>query len=34
LIIEKHHVDEAIGILRPVLAALERAAAMKQGVNA
>ncbi len=33
LIIEKQHVDEAIGILRPVLAALEPAAAMK-GVNA
>jgi acetylornithine/succinyldiaminopimelate/putrescine aminotransferase len=34
LIIEKQHVDEAIGILRPVLAALEPAAAMKKGVNA
>jgi acetylornithine aminotransferase/acetylornithine/N-succinyldiaminopimelate aminotransferase len=33
LIIEKQHVDEAIGILRPVLAALEPAAAVK-GVNA
>jgi acetylornithine/succinyldiaminopimelate/putrescine aminotransferase len=33
LIIEKQHVDEAITILRPVLAALELAAAMK-GVNA
>jgi acetylornithine aminotransferase/acetylornithine/N-succinyldiaminopimelate aminotransferase len=32
LIIEKHHVDEAIGILKRVLAALEPAAAMK-GVN-
>ena len=32
LIIEKQHVDEAIGILRPVLAALEPAAAVK-GVN-
>ncbi len=29
LTIEKQHVDEAIGILRPVLAALEPAAAMK-----
>ena len=34
LIIEKQHVDEAIGVLRPVLAALEPAAAMKKGVNA
>jgi acetylornithine aminotransferase/acetylornithine/N-succinyldiaminopimelate aminotransferase len=33
LIIEKRHVDEAIGILKRVLAALEPAAAMK-GVNA
>jgi acetylornithine aminotransferase/acetylornithine/N-succinyldiaminopimelate aminotransferase len=33
LIIEKQHVDEAIGILRPILAALEPAAGMK-GVNA
>jgi len=33
LIIEKQHVDEAIGILKPVLAALEPAAAMK-GVSA
>ncbi|MGA3327810.1 MAG: aminotransferase class III-fold pyridoxal phosphate-dependent enzyme, partial [Terriglobia bacterium] len=33
LIIEKQHVDEAIGILRPILAALEPAAAMK-GVHA
>jgi acetylornithine/succinyldiaminopimelate/putrescine aminotransferase len=34
LIIEKPHVDEAIGILRPVLAALEPAAGMKKGANA
>ena len=34
LIIEKRHVDEAVGILRQVLAALEPAAAMKKGVNA
>jgi acetylornithine aminotransferase/acetylornithine/N-succinyldiaminopimelate aminotransferase len=33
LIIEKQHVDEAIGILRPVLAALEPAATMR-GVHA
>jgi acetylornithine aminotransferase/acetylornithine/N-succinyldiaminopimelate aminotransferase len=33
LIIQKQHVDEAIGILRPILAALEPAAATK-GVNA
>ena len=33
LIIEKQHVDEAIRILRPVLAALEPATTMK-GVNA
>ncbi len=33
LVIEKQHVDEAIGILRPVLAALAPAATMK-GVNA
>jgi acetylornithine aminotransferase/acetylornithine/N-succinyldiaminopimelate aminotransferase len=34
LIIEKQHVDEAIRILRPVLAALEPAATLKKGVNA
>jgi acetylornithine/succinyldiaminopimelate/putrescine aminotransferase len=33
LIIEKHHIDEAIKILRPVLAALEPAATMR-GVHA
>jgi len=33
LTIEKQHVDEAMGILRPVLAALEPAAAVK-GVHA
>jgi acetylornithine/N-succinyldiaminopimelate aminotransferase len=33
LIIEKQHVDEAIGILRPVLAGLAPAV-MKRGVNA
>ena len=33
LIIEKQHVDEAIGILKPVLAALAPTA-MKKGVNA
>lgn len=34
LVIEKHHVDEAIGILRPALASLEPTAVMKKGVNA
>jgi len=34
LIIEKQHVDAAIGILKPVLAALVPAVEMKKGVNA